>query len=80
VNPYPARYRSRFCIDLQPSASRTSSRTPANPSDESLGYFQSSANADSEGTLLFVPSWQRLTVLKRTFVKAIRISVWMTQK
>jgi hypothetical protein len=32
---------------LQPSASRTSFWTLANPSDKSLGYFQSSANADS---------------------------------
>jgi hypothetical protein len=30
----------------QPSASRTSSRTAADPTDESLGYFQSSAKGD----------------------------------
>jgi hypothetical protein len=28
---------------FQPSAARTLSRAPRNPSDESLGYFQSSA-------------------------------------
>jgi len=30
------------------SASLTSFHAPANPSDESLAYFRSSANADSE--------------------------------
>ena len=39
-------------FSFQPSASRTPSQIPANPSDESLGYFQSSANADS-GPVLF---------------------------
>ena len=38
---------------FQPSASRTSSLAPANPSDESLGYFQPSACAD-EGERYFL--------------------------
>jgi len=35
-----------ICSLFQSSASRTSSYIRFDPSDESLGYFQSSANAD----------------------------------
>ena len=41
---------ARSIFLLQPSVSRTTPRPP-DPSDESLGYFQSSANADSAAAI-----------------------------